>query len=168
MPFEVVQNSTRFNDWNKKYTLLPSLVRVLVSFTVKWIFQMLWLLFLPFKHVVFTFKLFGFEIDDFSPFLFFFCFFFVLVFISTCESRLEKICIDIWSRSPLAQSEGVALVWKCLWPYVRCLPWSHYIAPNTYPNRTKESPHSPWPLITTHRLAVVLGCKLWTWLQRLG
>ena len=73
MPYEIVQNSTRSNVWIKKSTFLLYSVRVLVSFFVKWVFQMLWLFDSLIKRALFIFTHFGFEIHDFSAFLIFFC-----------------------------------------------------------------------------------------------
>ena len=89
MPYEMVQNSMWSNGRIKKWTFLPYPIRVLVIFVVKWIFQMLWLFDSPFKHVVFIFIFFGFEIHDFAHFLFFF--FDFLVFILMRESGQDKI-----------------------------------------------------------------------------
>ena len=69
MPYEMVQNSIWSNGWIKKWTFWPYPISV-----VKWIFQMLWLFDSPFKHVVFIFTPFGFEIHDFAHFLLFFFF----------------------------------------------------------------------------------------------
>ena len=89
MPYVMVQNSIWSNGWIKKWTFWPYPIRVLVIFVVKWIFQMLWLFDSPFKHVVFIFTPFGFEIHDFAHFLLFF--FFFLVFVLMRESGQDKI-----------------------------------------------------------------------------
>ena len=72
MPYETIQNPTRSNSWIKKSTFLPPPIRVLVRFSIKQVFQMLWIFDLPFKHFVFIFALFGFETHVFAPYLFFF------------------------------------------------------------------------------------------------
>ena len=70
MPYEMVQNPPWSNGRIKKLTFWPPPIRVLVRFSVKRVFQMLWLFDLPFKHVVFIFSLFGFETHVFAPFFF--------------------------------------------------------------------------------------------------
>ena len=75
-------NPTRSNSWIKKSTFLPPPIRVLVRFSVKQVFQMLWIFDLPFKHFVFIFALFGFETHVFAPYLYFLKFF--------------GLCFDIW------------------------------------------------------------------------
>ena len=72
MSYKTIQNSTWSNSQIKNSTFWPYPVRVLVLIAAKWIFQSLWLFDWPFKHFVFIFTLFGFEIHDFVPFFFFF------------------------------------------------------------------------------------------------
>ena len=91
MPYEMVQNSIWSNGWIKKWTFWPYPIRVLVIFVVKWIFQMLWLFDSPFKHVVFIFTPFGFEIHDFAHFLLFFFFFFGFCFNAWIRTRQNTI-----------------------------------------------------------------------------
>ena len=55
MLYEIVQNSTWSNGRIKKSILWPYSDRVLVRFSIKWVFQMLWLFDSPFKHVIYIF-----------------------------------------------------------------------------------------------------------------
>ena len=112
---------------------------------IQWVFKIFWLFDSPCKHAIFIFTLLGFEIQDFSPFLFFIFYFFGL-----CFDAWIRVGKNTVSTIPIGlRTFGLKYVSICYINYSRKLP-KMFVFPTFWYKKSLISSH--WVTIETKRI----------------